>query len=326
MRILVTGATGFIGKPLIPLLKQNGFFIRTTNREIDNNIFPKDLSLNDTVFFDLSSDKNDYKVILEDIDVVIHLAAKVHNVSSSREDAEEYFKINAGSTEKLAKLASLHGVKRFIFLSSIKVNGERNISDEKGNILAFNEGDDPRPQGAYAKSKLEAEDVIRKICSESKMDFVILRPTLVYGPGVRANFLSLLNIVNKNYPLPFASVKNKRSLLYVGNLIHVISLCVNCSEVANQTYLISDTDISVPELVRTIASLLEKRALLFPFPVRYLRAIGSLTGKRQIIERLTDSLLVDNNSICKDVKWVPPHSFDEGLKTTIDWYLHAKDA
>jgi len=278
--------------------------------------------LNDTVFFDLSTDENDYKVLLEDIDVVIHLAAKVHNVSNSRENSEEYFKINAGSTEKIAKAASVYGVKRFIFISSIKVNGEKNIADEKGKIVAFNESDDPRPQGAYAKSKLEAEDAIRKICRGSKMDFVILRPTLIYGPNVRANFLSLLDVVNKNYPLPLASVKNKRSLLYVGNLVHVISLCVNCSEVANQTYLISDTDVSVPELVRKIASLLGKRALLFPFPVRYLRTIGSLIGKKQIIERLTDSLLVDNNSLCKDVKWMPPYSFDEGLQATVDWYLH----
>jgi len=322
MHILVTGATGFIGKPLIPLLKQNGFFIRTTNREIENNHISKDSSLNDTVFFDLSTDENDYKVLLEDIDVVIHLAAKVHNVSNSRENSEEYFKINAGSTEKIAKAASVYGVKRFIFISSIKVNGEKNIADEKGKIVAFNESDDPRPQGAYAKSKLEAEDAIRKICRGSKMDFVILRPTLIYGPNVRANFLSLLDVVNKNYPLPLASVKNKRSLLYVGNLVHVISLCVNCSEVANQTYLISDTDVSVPELVRKIASLLGKRALLFPFPVRYLRTIGSLIGKKQIIERLTDSLLVDNNSLCKDVKWMPPYSFDEGLQATVDWYLH----
>ena len=321
MRILVTGATGIIGKPLIPLLKQNGFLILTTTREIENNNIPQDSSLTDTAFFDLSADENDYEVLIEGIDVVIHLSAKVHDVSISKNDSEKYFKINSDGTETLAKQASLHGVKRFIFLSSIKVNGERNTSDEEGNSIAFNEGDDPRPQGAYAKSKLGAEVAIRNICHESKMNFVILRPTLVYGPGVRANFLTLLDVVNNNYPLPLASVKNKRSFLYVGNLVHVISLCVNNSEVANQTYLISDKDISVPELVRKIASLLGKRSLLFPFPVRYLRTIGSLIGKKQIIERLTDSLLVDNNSLCKDVKWMPPYSLDDGLQATVDWYL-----
>jgi len=322
-RVLVTGASGFIGEPLVQVLLKKGYLIRSTSRVLTKG------SESDSVehySFDLGDDSPDYKKLLAGVDVVIHLAARVHALHESEDKLSDYSKINTIGTERLANAAAKNDVKRFIFLSSIKVNGERNIADEKGKILAFNESDDPRPQGAYAKSKLEAEDAIRKICHESKMDFVILRPTLVYGPDVRANFLSLLDVVNNNYPLPLASVKNKRSLLYVGNLVHVISLCVNCSEVANQTYLISDTDISVPELVRTIASLLEKRALLFPFPVRYLRAIGSLTGKRQIIERLTDSLLVDNNSICKDVKWVPPHSFDEGLKTTIDWYIHAKDA
>jgi len=186
----------------------------------------------------------------------------------------------------------------------------------------FNEDNVPHPQGAYAKSKYDAEIAIREICRNSKMDFVILRPTLVYGPGVRANFLSLLDVVNNNYPLPLASVKNKRSLLYVGNLVHVISLCVNCSEVVNQTYLISDTDVSVPELVRKIASLLGKRALLFPFPVKYLKILGSLIGKRSMIDRLADSLIVDHGSLCKDVKWEPPYSLDEGLQATVDWYLY----
>ena len=321
MRILVTGATGIIGKPLIPLLKQNGFLILTTTREIENYNIPQDSSLTDTAFFDLSADENDYEVLLEGIDVVIHLAAKVHDVSISKNDSEKYFKINSDGTEKLAKQASLHGVKRFIFLSSIKVNGESNISDAKGKILAFNEGDDPHPQGAYAKSKLEAEDAIRKICHESEMDYVILRPTLVYGSGVRANFLSLIDAVNKNYPLPLASIKNKRSLLYVGNLIHAIMLSVSYPEKANRIFLVSDTDISVPELVRKIASLLGKRALLFYFPVNWLKTLGNITGNRPIIDRLTESLLADASLIRKDLHWEPLYSFDEAMQETLDWYL-----
>jgi len=321
-RILVTGARGFIGAPLVQALLKKGYIIRTTSRDIAKNAKYEGTSTTEHFVLDLDKDDTNYEELLANVDVVIHLAAKVHAVLKLREDLSDHYKINAYATEKIAKAASAHGVKRFIFLSSIKVNGERNIADEKGKILAFNESDDPRPQGAYAKSKLEAEDAIRKICHESKMDFVILRPTLVYGPNVRANFLSLLDVVNNNYPLPLTSVKNKRSLLYVGNLVHVISLCVNCSEVANQTYLISDTDVSVPELVRKIASLLGKRALLFPFPVKYLKILCSLTGKKSMIDRLADSLIVDHGSLCKDVKWVPPYSLDEGLKTTVDWYLH----
>ena len=318
-RVLVTGASGFIGEPLVQILLKKVYLIRSTSRVLTKG------SESDSVehySFDLGDDSPDYKKLLAGVDVVIHLAARVHALHESEDKLSDYSKINTIGTERLANAAAKNDVKRFIFLSSIKVNGERNIADEKGKILAFNESDDPRPQGAYAKSKLEAEDAIRKICHESKMDFVILRPTLIYGPDVRANFLSLLDVVNNNYPLPLASVKNKRSLLYVGNLVHVISLCVNCSEVANQTYLISDTDVSVPELVRKIASLLGKRALLFPFPVKYLKILGSLIGKRSMIDRLADSLIVDHGSLCKDVKWEPPYSLDEGLQATVDWYLY----
>jgi len=314
MRILVTGATGFIGKPLIRLLKQNGFFIRTTNRNLENNNTQNNSSINEIVLFDLSTDENDYKALLEDIDVVIHLAAKVHNVSASKKDPEEYFRINAGSTEKLAKLASQYGVKRFIFLSSIKVNGE-------STICAFKEDDDPCPQGAYAKSKLAAEEAIRKICHESKMNFIILRPTLVYGPDVKANFLYLLDIINKNYPLPLASVKNKRSLLYVENLVYAIAACVKHTNVENKTYLISDIDISVPKLIVKISTLFGKRALLFPFPIKLLKVIGSLVRKRSIINRLTDSMVADSSLLKRDINWMPPNNFDDGLKETIDWYL-----
>ena len=321
-KILITGASGFIGRSLVQALHRKDYIIRTTSRSLAKNMGGLGYDAIEHYMFDLSKDDTDYEELFANVDVIIHLAEKVHAVSKPGEDLSKHYKINTRGTEKIAKAASAYGVKRFIFLSSIKVNGERNISDEKGKTLAFKESDDPRPQGAYAKSKLEAEDAIRKICHESKMDFVILRPTLVYGPDVRANFLSLLDVVNKNYPLPLASVKNKRSLIYVGNLVHAISLCVNYSEVANQTYLISDTDVSVPELVRKIASLLGKRASLFPFPVKYLRIIGSLTGKKQVIDRLTNSLIVDNGSLYKDVKWVPPYSFDEGLQATVDWYLH----
>jgi len=321
MRILVTGATGLIGKSLVPLLNENGFFVRTTSREIESNSISKISSLKENVFFDLGADENDYKILLEDIDVVIHLAAKVHAISKPGDNVSDYNKINTIGTEKLANAASANGIKRFIFLSSIKVNGERNSYDAKGKTLAFNEADVPCPQEAYAKSKLEAEDAIRKICHESKMDFIILRPTLVYGPGVRANFLSLINAVNKNYPLPLASVKNNRSLLYVGNLVDVISLCVSYLEKANRIFLVSDTDISVPELVRKIASLLGKRALLFSFPVNWLKILGSLTGKRLVINRLTDSLLVDTSSLREGLKWEPLYSFDEGMQVTVDWYL-----
>jgi len=320
-RILVTGASGFIGAPLVQVLVKKGYLVRATSRTSAEDSNDNDHDSVEHYRFDLGDDNPDYEELLANIDVVIHLAAKVHAVDKPEDNVSDYNRINTEGTERLVKAASANGIKRFIFLSSIKVHGESNISDEKGKILAFNEGDDPHPQGAYAKSKLEAEKAISKICRESKMDFVILRPTLVYGPGVRANFLSLIDIVNKNCPLPLASVNNKRSLLYVGNLIHAITLSVSYPDKANWIFLVSDTDISVPELVRKIASLLGKRSLLFRFPVNLLKTLGSFTGKRPVIDRLADSLLADNKSICKDLHWEPLYSFDEGMQETLDWYL-----
>jgi len=320
-RILVTGGRGFIGTQLVQALCKKGYLVRSTSRILSEDSNDNECVTVEHYSFDLGDDSPDYEKLLANVDVVIHLAAKVHTIDKPGNNVGDYNNINTRGTERLARAASAIGIKRFIFLSSIKVNGERNITDKKGQALAFNVGDNPHPHGAYAKSKLEAEDAIRKICLESEMDFIILRPTLVYGPGVRANFLSLINVVNKNYPLPFASIKNKRSLLYVRNLIHAITLSVSYPEKANKIFLLSDTDISVPELIRKIASLLGKNALMFHFPVNWLKTLGSLTGKRPVIDRLTDSLLADASLIRKDLKWEPRYSFEEGMRETLDWYL-----
>jgi len=305
----------------VQALLKKGYLVRSTSRVLTEESNDNEDDTVEHYRFDLDDDSPDYERLLANVDVVIHLAAIVHAKHKPENNVSGYNKINAIGTERLAKAASSYGIKRFIFLSSIKINGERNSFDAKGQALAFSENDSPCPHEAYAMSKLKAEDAIRKICRESEMDFVILRPTLVYGPGVKANFLSLIDVVNKNYPLPFASIKNKRSLLYVGNLIHAITLSVSYPEKANKIYLVSDTDISVPQLVRKIALLLEKRALLFYFPVKCLKSLGSFTGGRPRIDRLTDSLLADASLIRKDLKWQPLFSFDEGMQETLDWYL-----
>jgi len=321
-RVLVTGANGFVGRSLIPSL-HNKYLITVTYRNSDKLPKIDDSSDLQYVYYNLENVNTDYDDLLNNIDIVIHLAGRVHFDDSNSKDAEDiHYKNNVLGTKLLAEAASKLNVRRFIFLSTVKVIGENNSADTLNKPIVFNEDDIPHPQGAYAKSKLDAEIAIRKICRKSKMDFVILRPTLVYGPGVKANFLFLLDAVDKKCPLPLASVKNKRSLLYVGNLVHAISLCMNCPGASNQTYLISDTEVSVPELVSKIASLLGKKALLFPFPVNLLKIIASLTGKRPMIDRLTGSLLVDNSSLCEDVKWVPTYSLDEGLQATVNWYLH----
>jgi UDP-N-acetyl-alpha-D-quinovosamine dehydrogenase len=319
MRILVTGATGFVGTSLIPLLCQNGYLVRLAVRDADKNKLEDKSVLDDQINFDLDSNDNNYDQLLHDVDIVIHLAARVHILDGVNNEAI-YKRTNSMGTERLAREAAERGVKRFIYLSSIKVNGEKNLIDVDGNPVPFNKDDVPCPNDAYALSKLEAEFAVRNICNNSDMDFVILRPVLIYGPGVRANFLSLLNIINKNYPLPLASVRNKRSLIYVKNLAHAILKCVNYTEAANKIYLISDVDISVPDLIRKIAQYFKKKAFLFSFPVGMLKVVGSLIGKKRVIDRLTESLLVDNSRFIKELQWKPPYSLDEGIQSTVDWY------
>lgn len=320
MHILVTGGYGFVGSSLIPLLCKKGYSVRLGVRDINNNIFEKKFELNDKVSFDLNSSSNKYDQLLNDIDVVIHLAAKVHVMDETTNELE-YKEINSTGTECLAKEAAKRGIKRFIFLSSIKVNGEKNLINIDGKPMPFNEDDVPCPQGDYALSKLEAEDAIRNICNNSDMDFVILRPVLIYGENVRANFLSLLNAVNKYCPLPLAAVRNKRSLIYVNNLGDAITKCINTAKVSNKIYLISDVDISVPDLIRMIAAYSKKRVFLFPFPVSLLKIIGCLLGKKRVIDRLSESMLVDNSRFIEDLQWEPPYSLDEGIQRTVAKYM-----
>jgi nucleoside-diphosphate-sugar epimerase len=175
---------------------------------------------------------------------------------------------------------------------------------------------------AYASSKINAELEINKICANSNMDFVILRPPLVYGPGVKANFLSILNAVKKGYPLPLSSINNLRSLIYVGNLAHAIFTCIERSDVANKTYMISDTDISVPELIKKIAYHMDKDARLFNCPVSLLKSVASIVGNKSLINRVTDSLLVDSSRFRQELDWEPPYNLDEGISETIDWYCN----
>lgn len=321
-RVLITGANGFIGQHLVPLLIEAGLTCRVTYHSIGQNPLLWDENNIDIVLFDLDDKNSDYDMLLSGVDIVIHLSARVHFMEQSSQYQDIYRETNTAGTQNLARAAARRGVKRFIFLSSIKVNGEKNIYDDKGAILAFNEDSMAHPQGAYAISKQEAENAIRKICHESKMDFVILRPALVYGTGVKANFLSLLNIINKNYPLPFASIKNKRSLLYVSNLVHAIFTCIERSEVANKTYLISDVDISVPELIKKIAYHMEKNTMLFHCPVALLKLLAGIVGRESMINRITDSLLVDSSRFRRELNWTPPYSLDEGLRETVSWYCN----
>lgn len=326
MRVLITGATGIVGRKLTAHLRSQNFYVRTTNREIFKDKGNRKLDSDNLVYFDLDIANSNYDALLDGIDAVVHLAARVHQ-SHSRPGEEDrlYKKTNVLGTEKLVREAVKRNVKRFIFLSSVKVNGEYNFGDKPENIRSFKESDCPKPMDAYGRSKHEAELIISKVCSQSDTEFIILRAPLLYGPGVKANFLLLLNIVNKSIPLPLKSIDNRRSLLYVDNLIDAIVICLKHPNVANKTYFVKDVDVSTPELINKIAVSLERKAVLFSFPKDLLRMMGAVIGKKGVIDRVTRSLLIDDSLFLDDTAWVPPFSFDEGLKTTVAWYLAERD-
>lgn len=206
-------------------------------------------------------------------------------------------------------------MRRFVFLSSVKVNGEASAK------RALVETDPVMPMDAYSASKAEAEKKLRIISTETGMEIVIVRPPLVYGPGVKANFLSLLRAVDAGVPLPLSSISNLRSLVYVGNLVHALGACLTQPAAANRTFFVSDDhDISTPQLIREIAAALGKKPLLFPFPPLLLRGAGLFTGRAEEIARLTGSLQVDISSIKKALDWQPPFSLQQGLEQTASWY------
>ena len=258
----------------------------------------------------------DWAVALQGVEVVIHLAARVHVMQDVFKDPlDEFCRVNVACTETLASAAAAHEVKRFIFLSSIKVNGEQTAG------APFREQSAPNPQDPYAVSKWEAEQVLRRMSAVTGMEVVILRPPLVYGPNVKANFLRLLRWVDQGIPLPLASVQNRRSMIYLGNLVDAIVTCIDHPAVAGNTYLLSDgEDVSTPELIRQMANAFGKAARLWPLPVIGLRVLGALSCKKSEVDRLLGSLQVDSSRFCHDAGWAPPFTLQQGIKQTVDWY------
>ncbi|MFP5245490.1 MAG: NAD-dependent epimerase/dehydratase family protein [Thermoanaerobaculia bacterium] len=291
MNILLTGGTGFVGTALQAELKKRGI--------------PYELSFQRV---DLTTD---WSEALEGHDMVLHLAGVAHVFG--KEATEELFrKVNVEGTLRLARACVEKGVKRFIFLSSVKVNG-----DESGPE-PYREDTPPRPEDAYGRSKAEAERLLREMPG---LDVTIVRTPLVYGPGVKANFLALMRAVDRNRPLPFGLIRNQRSLIFVGNLVDALLLVASREEAIGQTYYVSDgEDVSTPELVQRIGRALGKSALALPVPLALLRLLGMLTGKSGAIRRPLGSLRVDSTKIRRELGWTPPHTMDEGMRATAEWY------
>jgi len=287
MKILITGQNGFIGKSLFDLLKQQGHQVRGTVR----NEKKIEEGLDIMTVGDIGS-TTDWSTTLKDIETVIHLANRAHVLNDQVSDPLTIFReVNVAGTIHLAKQALESKVKRFIFISSIKVNGEK--TDEH----SFSVEDRPNPQDPYAISKLEAENALREISAQSTMEIVIIRPPLVYGQGIKGNFKRLSRLVELGIPLPFASIKNKRSLISIENLVQLLSKAIIDPTVANQTLLVSDgKDLSTPQLIKKIANSIGKPARLFPFPVKLLKILGKLTRQSETINRLTENLQIDGIS------------------------------
>jgi nucleoside-diphosphate-sugar epimerase len=262
-------------------------------------------------------ESTDWSAALIDIDVVVHLAARVNQMGEIGSDSlAAHRRTNVLGTARLAAAAAEAGVRRLVFVSTVKVNGE-------GQPLPYRESDPPMPSDAYAISKWEAEEALRDDVRLHLGRVVILRPPLVYGPGVRANFLRLVRLVARHIPLPFGTVENRRSLIYVGNLADAVVRCV-AAQTAGSTYLVSDgDDVSTPELVRRIAAALGVRPALVPFPPRALQMAAAFARRPGAAHRLLSSCFVDTERIRRELGWAPPFSMATGLEETARWYRAA---
>jgi nucleoside-diphosphate-sugar epimerase len=310
MTILVTGATGFVGSALCKCLRKNGFEFRAALRALNSHSG----GIEGVEVGELSSE-TDWTVPLRGINQVVHLAARVHVMNDKSADPlAEFRKINVDATINLATQAAAAGVKRFVFLSSIKVNGE---STQIGR--PFTAEDMPRPQDPYGVSKHEAECALRTIAEQTGMEVVIIRPPLVYGPGVKANFATMMQIIQRGLPLPLASITgNRRSLVALGNLVDLILACISHPAAANQTFLVSDDeDVSTAELLRRMGIALKRPAKLFYVPSLLLQFGAALLNKAEIYQRLCGSLQVDITKTKESLHWRPPLSVDQGLMQVI---------
>ena len=313
MNILVTGATGFVGTSLCYLLKEKHSVSVVIRNPDDTKKLPTGIK---SIFVE-SIEQSFPLQSLNNAEVIIYLAARVHQMKNHKPDAlEAYRTINTYAPIHLAKQAVKNGVKRFIYLSSVKVNGE-----EAANLPhSYSEEDPANPVDFYGQSKWEAEQGLFQLAEETGLEVVVIRPPLIYGARVKANFLQLLKIIDKSIPLPFSSIQNSRSLVYVGNLVDAIIACIEHPNAKNQTFIVSDNeDLSTPELIRRLGNALGKPPILLPVPTGLIQFAGKITGKTNVVNRLLGSLQVDSSKIRQMLNWKPPYTVDEGMQATVDW-------
>lgn len=313
----ITGGTGFVGRQVIAALKELKTYSLTMTVRDPASFFCEDVKV--ASLPDLA-DPDSWSFSLRDIDVVVHSAARVHIMKDSSSDPlHEYRQANVNGTLNLANRAAAAGVKRFIYVSSIKVNGEQNLEG-----VPFTPNGEFSPVDPYAVSKWEAEQALIQLSQRTKMEVVIIRPVLVYGPSVKANFRSMMKWLHKGIPLPLGAINNKRSLVSIDNLVDFIVTCINHPAAANEIFLVSDgEDLSTTELLQRMAMALNVPARLLPVHPIVLEFSAALLGRRAIAQRLCNSLQVDISKNLNLLGWTPPVSVDEALRKTAADFLGA---
>jgi len=301
MKILITGANGFVGSHLVRFLE--GHELAAIGRT-------EVAGVEQFIRITLSPD-TDFSGCFNDVGCIVHAAARAHIMKDEADDPlAEYRKVNVAGTLNLARQAATAGVKRFIYISSIKVNGEQTLLGKP-----FTEEDMPAPTDAYGLSKHEAEQGLRELAEETGMEVVIIRPPLVYGPGVKGNFANMIKLVGKGLPLPLGAVHNKRSFVALDNLVDLIITCIDHPGAANETFLVSDgEDLSTTQLLRGVAEAMGKLSRLIPVPASLLQFGATLIGKKAVAQRLLGSLQVDISHTQKCLNWLPPLTVKQGLQ------------
>lgn len=313
MRVLVTGASGFVGRVLCPALLARGHsVVRGLRRSQPLSLAPP--GCDDVVVGDIHGG-TDWSAALRGVDVVAHLAARVHVMSDSADGAEEHRRVNAEGTAALARAAYGAGVRRLVFMSTIKVNGEERES-------AYGPADTPAPTDPYGVAKLLAEQALFQTARETGGEAVVIRPPLVFGPGAKGNFPRLLSLVGKGLPLPFGSIRNRRSLVSVWNLVDLTCVALEHASAPGGVYFAAEErDLSTPELLGVIARAMGRRPNVWPFPPSLLRALFALVGRNEEFVRLSGSLCVDRSPTRNHLGWTPPVSLEEGMAMTVAAHL-----
>lgn len=306
MTILVTGATGFVGTGLMARLSADNRAVRGASRKPPGSPTAR----TDWAVVGEQDESTDWRAALDGVRTVVHLAARVHVMHDTVVDSLAAFRrTNVEGTLNLARQAAAAGGRRFVFVSSIKVNGEAGT---------YRETDRPAPRDAYGVSKLEAENGLREIAASTGLEVVVIRPPLVYGPGVKANFQALVRAVENGIPLPLGAIHNRRSFVARDNLVDFIVTCVDHPAARGETFFVSDgEDVSTTMLIRRIAQAMRRPARLIPVPAAVLWVMATATGKRDVAQRLLGSLQLDITKARTVLEWIPPLTVDEGLRRTV---------